>query len=60
MKDMEFVEYYESKAQELQLLKLLQGNLTEKGRETFIKIEKWLIKNLDKYLAEISQSNLKG
>ena len=46
----DFIETYESKCNELHLLNILKDNLTEKGKETKLEIEKYLTENLDKYL----------
>lgn len=46
----EFVALYESQANVLRMLNLLEEALTKKGKETKRKVEKFLAKNLDKYL----------
>lgn len=51
-RDLTFLEHYESKMKEHQLLTILKDNLTEKGLETYNKINKYLTENLDKYMVE--------
>ena len=51
-RNLTFLEHYESKMKEHQLLTILKDNLTEKGLETYNKINKYLTENLDKYMVE--------
>lgn len=51
-RDINFLEYYESKMKEHQLLTILKDDLTEKGLESYKKINKYLTENLDKYMLE--------
>jgi len=50
-----FIERYEDKVKELQILEILTDNLTEKGKEVYQEIKKWLVENLDKYLEAIGE-----
>lgn len=54
--NLSFIEHYESKMKELQLLTILKADLTGKGLETYNKINQYLTENLDKYM-NASQNN---
>jgi hypothetical protein len=51
-KNLTFLGHYEDKMKEHQLLTILKDNLTDKGLETYNKINKYLTDNLDKYMIE--------
>jgi membrane peptidoglycan carboxypeptidase len=48
--DLNFIDYYESKLKEYELLTILKNELTEKGLKIYFRIDKYLKENLAEYL----------
>lgn len=48
--EFEFCDEYETRIMEFNLLKILEKELTDKGRKIFDSKKKWLEDNLDMYL----------
>jgi hypothetical protein len=48
-----FIECYEAKMKEMQLLEILKDELTPKGKEIYLIVKEWLMQNLDRYLEAI-------
>jgi hypothetical protein len=48
--ELDFCLLFEKKMYAYQLILSIKGHLTESGFQEFIKLEKWIVDNVDKYL----------
>lgn len=53
--DFDFLRVFESRCETLRVIKLIpEQNKTEKGRKVLAGLEKWIMKNSDRYLTIIT------